>query len=326
MNSQWSCHMPSNIALIKYMGKEEGEGNLPLNPSLSWTLEHLKSHVTITMKTSGEDQWEPLPTDHPLVMDQKGVDKFLKHFQRIKKVYGLNQSFLIASGNNFPADCGIASSASSFAALTQGASMAFEELGHKKLSLLEKAQLSALGSGSSCRSFLPGLVEWEGGAKLKTLETRLKGLHHMVVIVGEGRKQVSSSKAHQRVKSSLLFEGRVGRSKARLAQFKKQLKPLDWAGLYETLWAEFWDMHALFETSQPSFGYFLKGSLQVLQEFRAFWETKGDGPLITMDAGPNIHLLWREDQVSLALECFEKFLKNRWTCLSDLPEVGFAQL
>ena len=35
---EWFAKAPSNIALIKYMGKKDAELNLPMNSSLSYTL------------------------------------------------------------------------------------------------------------------------------------------------------------------------------------------------------------------------------------------------------------------------------------------------
>lgn len=50
---------------------------------------------------------------------QKGQEKFLKFFALLKKEFKLSGFYQIESTNNFPSDCGLASSASSFAALTQ---------------------------------------------------------------------------------------------------------------------------------------------------------------------------------------------------------------
>lgn len=55
-------------------------------------------------------------------------------------------------------------------------------------------------------------------------------------------------------------------------------------------------MHALFETSKPAFGYLKPKSLEVLGLVARLWEDQKDGPLVTLDAGPNIHFLWRVDQ------------------------------
>ena len=85
-------------------------------------------------------------------------------------------------------------------------------------------------------------------------------------------------------------------------------------------------MHALFETSSPSFGYFEPQTLTLLNMAREYWLQNSDGPLVTMDAGPNVHLLWREDQQAHALDFFNKNLRGQWTCLSNMAEIGFAKL
>lgn len=60
-------------------------------------------------------------------------------------------------------------------------------------------------------------------------------------------------------------------------------------------------MHALFETANPSFGYMTSHSLALLNLVRELWSRDGDGPLVTMDAGPNVHLIWRSEQTPQAL-------------------------
>ncbi len=43
----WKASAPSNIALIKYMGKESGARNQAVNPSLSMTLADFRTTVEI---------------------------------------------------------------------------------------------------------------------------------------------------------------------------------------------------------------------------------------------------------------------------------------
>ncbi len=322
----WSGTKPSNIALIKYMGKSDIAFNKPSNGSLSWTLSHLYTQVTLTLSETAEDSWSPLQTDFPFAMSPTGLQKYLDHLKRIKELFSVQEVFHVKSGNNFPADCGIASSASSFAALTEAACRACSEIsGQENLSLLDQAKISALGSGSSCRSFLPNWVSWNG-EEVESVTTEIDELLHMVVIVASGAKKVSSSQAHKRVASSLLFEGRTSRVEQRLKDFLNHTTRQDWAKLFEISWAEFWDMHALFETSAPSFGYFEPQTLTILNLARDLWLKNNDGPLVTMDAGPNVHLLWREDQRAQALDFFEKRLSRQWACLSNMAEIGFAKL
>jgi diphosphomevalonate decarboxylase len=139
---------PSNIALIKYMGKTAAQGNLPTNASLSYAAEHLRTFVTIEDGT-GEDGWQPLEGFPVLQLSEFGQQKFLNHFRRLKKHWGIEGSHTVRSANNFPSDCGLASSASSFAALT----LATRQLTPQSVSLDELSRLSRQGSGSSCRCF-----------------------------------------------------------------------------------------------------------------------------------------------------------------------------
>jgi len=286
----WEASAPSNIALIKYMGKTTDGQNTGTNPSLSLTLPHLRSSVIIEKSAGAEDEWSSLD----------------KEFQ-LSEFGRQNQIFSIRSKNNFPSDCGIASSASSFAALTQCAVKAFLDLTAKNeqipvsvnstFSVLEQARLSRRGSGSSCRSFYDGFVEWDGGDGICTLESLQKKFWHQVFIVSDQQKKVSSSQAHLRVATSLLMSGRTERARIRLEALKTHLAiQWNWRELFEISWAEFWDMHSLFETAQPSFGYMTPQSLELLSAARDLWHNSDEGPLVTMDAGPNVHLLWQQSQ------------------------------
>ena len=326
---RWEASAPSNIALIKYMGKrnfstssaDPANVNVAVNPSLSWTLDHLRSFVQLELLSADEkqsDSWQSHP-QWPLEMSELGQQKYLAHLQRVKKIFSAEDYFFkIRSGNNFPADCGIASSASSFAALTLVAAQALSQLTKKPLPAPEiLADLSRQGSGSSCRSFFSGFVVWEERG-VRQLPTATK-LYHQVVIVSGDKKQVSSSQAHQRVQSSLLMKQREERVQLRFTSLCEQLlsSTADWKKLYELTWSEFWDMHALFETSEPAFGYMTSKSLEILTNVREYWQQKQDGPLVTMDAGPNVHLLWRQDQKSMAQEFSQK--NPQWKWIEEMP-------
>ena len=146
----WKSSAPSNIALIKYMGKEPG--NQATNPSLSMTLADFRTEVEIVRADAATDYWRPLPNSAPL--RESSTERFVKFFQRLKNDAGVTGSFELRSGNNFPSDAGLASSASSFAALTKTAYLAFSELTGRPLPKPEElARISRTGSGSSCRSF-----------------------------------------------------------------------------------------------------------------------------------------------------------------------------
>lgn len=306
---------PANIALIKYMGKIENTGNKPTNSSLSWTLENLRTFVRITKRDDlTQDQWKPLEQEGMTKMElsEKGVARFLAHFQAMKNQFGISGSFEIESANNFPSDCGLASSASSFAALTMASLQLFEKFNSQveDLSVMERAEISRKGSGSSCRSFFGPWALWfsEG---VRPVEFPMENLSHQVIVVENEKKEVSSSEAHKLVTTSPLFEGRPERAERRLAELMQALRDQDWQAAYQVTWDEFMDMHELFHTSTPSFRYINEASQEVLDYVKNIWNTEGDGPLVTMDAGPNVHLLYRADQAELAQRILRK-MAPRW--------------
>ena len=298
----WRSSAPSNIALIKYMGKSSPTENRPSNASLSYSLEHLRTAVQIERVDQEGDSWAPLvDPEYPekVTLSEQGQQRFVSHFAFLKKHWGLEGNYLLKSANNFPADCGLASSASSFAALTlAGAELARDQKPefHDQLERSSLSILSRQGSGSSCRSLFGPWSLWrDEGAE--EVEFPQGDLLHQAIIVEAGKKLVSSSEAHLRVTSSALFQGRRDRAETRLRELVTALKQGDWQRGFDLCWAEFWDMHALFETSEPSFGYMKPESLQVLDLVRHYWQSNGDGPWATMDAGANVHLLYRQDQL-----------------------------
>lgn len=300
MSRIWRGSAPSNIALIKYMGKTDTSGNRPTNRSLSFTLNGLRTHVELET-ISGKDRWEPLTGTGftKLELSEKGKARFLAHLARIKQKWDFEGGFLVRSANDFPSDCGLASSASSFAALTLVASQALAEITNRALpEARELAELSQQGSGSSCRSLFSPWSVWDGDGA-REIDLPYGDLVHQVVIVEDGRKDVSSSEAHVRVRLSPLFRGRPERAEERLEALVKALNAGDWDSAREISWAEFWDMHSLFETTRPAFGYMTPGSIEVLSFVRErLWKEAGDGPIVTMDAGANIHLLHRNERVA----------------------------
>lgn len=299
-------------------GKTGASGNRPTNTSLSYTLGHLNSVVEIELErgSGAVDTWEPLDELNGrrlarFEMSKKGVDRFLAHLARMKTHFAFTGAFKVRSANDFPSDCGLASSASSFAALTQATLAALSELtGCAPLSVAQAAEWSRQGSGSSCRSFFAPWSVWDAEGAHAADGLGYSDLIHQVIVVNEHKKAVSSSEAHLRVASSLLFAARPERAEQRVRDLMTCLRDRDWRAAFEITWAEFWDMHALFETSQPSFGYMTEGSLEVLRWVREnTWDAIGDGPLITMDAGPNVHLLFRggDEGRVMARRVLEKF-------------------
>ncbi len=150
--------------------------------------------------------------------------------------------------------------------------------------------ISRTGSGSSCRSFFSPWCAWEG-EKIGPVDSKLPELVDLVVVVDTGYKKISSSEAHKRVPASPLFADRPARVTRRMEELKRAMREGNFRRASEISWAELWDMHSLFHTSDPPFFYLTPLSLEVLRWSENRWEKKGHGPIATVDAGPNVHLL-----------------------------------
>src|SRR5439155_26260543 len=150
----------ANIALIKYMGKRDPARNEACNPSLSYTLPHLRTIVVVAPAAESRDRWQPLQRNEtePEPLTEQARERFLRYARKLCDLWGHPDPIIVQSASNFPADAGIASSASSFSALT----MAVASLLRRPESTEELARLSRAASGSSCRSFFGPWCVWDG--------------------------------------------------------------------------------------------------------------------------------------------------------------------
>lgn len=318
-NQTWCiASAPSNIALIKYMGKVDTATNKPTNSSLSWTLNSLRSFVRIKKNNQlNQDIWSALIDSElkPIQLSEIGSKKFMSFFQNLKMQFGLSGFYEIQSANNFPSDCGLASSASSFAALTLVTyKFARSVLDYPEKTDQELALISKSGSGSSCRSFFSPWAEWSAD-QVQAIELPYKNLNHMVILCDETIKVVSSSQAHKLVLTSDFFPGRIQRAEKRMTDLKSAFNSTNWLQAVDICWNEFWDMHNLFHTSKPAFQYMNGDCMNALLQLLALRNTNQDSPLITMDAGSNIHLLFNDDQKDLFKKYQSEFSKSYklWT-------------
>lgn len=310
---------PSNIALIKYMGKKDSSRNLPENSSLSMTLDRLCTYAEITRAATGSDvQWIAELPRHEAAknltvpqLSDNGRAKVLRHVQRSREAatdiltaFGLaadSSAFAggweLRSANTFPQGSGIASSASSFAAVTLASILACAKDPSAFCAMWERdpalraalARLARLGSGSACRSLDGPFVLWSG-EDVEVVKSGLPSLAHFVVLVSATEKKVSSSNAHLAVKTSPLWNGRASRAEERVAAVRAAIAQGDLAKIARISWNESWEMHSLFHTCAEPFTYWEPKTVEILQGLSPYIAEKSP-PIVTLDAGPNIHVI-----------------------------------
>ena len=222
-----TCIAPINIAVVKYWGKADEKYNIPLNPSLSITLDSndLCTKTTVRFDESLEDDQLWLNGKKEDISKNKRIQRCLHEARRLcrkrksdnERVIGNAEDLLkfkcaIESTNNFPTAAGLASSASGYACLAK----CLGELFELKVDL---TGLARLGSGSASRSMDGGFVKWNKGncpagtdsiAEQIAPESHWHDLRCLILVVSNKQKSVPSTEGMKRsVETSELLKHRV---------------------------------------------------------------------------------------------------------------------
>jgi len=285
----------SNIAFIKYWGNIDHDLRLPANSSISMNLRDL--HTTTTV------EWLPTISADSLTIngsdaDKKALDRVSAHLDRIRKRLDIDMFAKVQSVNNFPMGTGIASSASSFAALT----LAAVRGAGATLSERELSTIARCGSGSASRSIPSGFVEWHYGETHEDsyAETFVDydywDLVDVIAIVSKTHKKTGSFQGHSTADTSILQKARVTTASDRLQSVKTAIQDRDFLRFANDVEEDSNLMHAVMMTSRPPLFYWQPISIKLMTAIREWRETEGIQVCYTLDAGPNVHCICiRED-------------------------------
>jgi len=314
---------PSNIAFLKYWGKEDEKLQWPSNNSLSMTLSECQT-FTKAYAREGLEKFS-FKKEEGNKQDNSFNLKVIKHLEFLKKKYQFPSFLEVSTHNNFPTASGVASSASGFAALTLAAiaawteSSSFEELEEKGFSRETLAHLARVGSGSAGRSLFGGYVVWEKGASSE--EQRFRSflpkshwdLADTIVILSQEEKSLSSREAHKRVPTSPLFSVRLSGLCERQMLFAQALEKKDIKSLGALLEAESLEIHFILMTAMEPFSYLKDNTLEFLSWLRNLRQETHLEVYFTIDAGANVHVICELSE----REKFLFYLKR------DFPKTSF---
>jgi diphosphomevalonate decarboxylase len=302
---------PSNIALVKYWGKYGIQ--LPKNASISFTLNNAftETSVKYVAKTTDDKQLDINfffeGQENPKFADkiQKFLESIIPHFPFLPYF-----SLEINSSNSFPHSTGIASSASSMAALALCLTDIENALdgGLRPHEFFEKASMIArLGSGSACRSLFPYLSVWgkhttipfssnEHGIPFHdTVHPVFKTFKDAILIVSSDEKSVSSRAGHALMDGNPFAESRYQQAETHLSDLITYLKEGNLEKFGEIVENEALTLHALMMCSTPSYMLMLPNTLKIIDLIKTYRTEKGVPLYFTLDAGPNVHLLYDEE-------------------------------
>jgi diphosphomevalonate decarboxylase len=163
-----------------------------------------------------------------------------------------------------------------------------------------------LGSGSACRSVFPSFALWgrlEGVPNSTDCNAiplhdkfhpAYQSLRDAVLLVDSSKKQVSSTAGHELMNDHEFKDVRISQANKHLSQLLEVMKAGDHQRFFELIEKEALSLHALMMTSDPSFILLHPNSLSVIAKIRAFRQQSGLAIGFTIDAGPNIHLIYFE--------------------------------
>lgn len=306
MNYTWRS--PSNIALVKYWGKHGTQ--LPNNSSISFTLSNAFSETSVSYENKGTDTgkidieflFEGNKNDSFQLRIEKFLTSVLPHFPFLTSL-----KLKIASTNSFPHSTGIASSASAMSALALGlCSIEKELIGSLQSNeeFLKKASIiSRLGSGSACRSVYPHLAIWgknEGVEKssddyaipFTEAAPIYTSFHDSILIVSSDEKKVSSTAGHELMHTNIFADTRYKQANTNTIEIIDALKSGDLEKFGRIAEEEALTLHALMMTSNPSYILLQPESLKLISLIRNYRNSTKLPVYFTIDAGPNIHLLY----------------------------------
>ena len=319
-SSSWTS--PSNIALVKYWGKHAIQ--LPNNPSISITLEQSVTRMKVTTTDKkGHDSF-----DVTVYFDNETSPSFTpKITQFFDKIVGdypflSDYGFVIHSSNTFPHSAGIASSASSMSALSLCIIDIANDLGYDIINPIKEAsRLSRIASGSASRSLFGGMASWGENSAIQDSSnlwaTPFKDFHPVfdemndsILIVSSEKKNVSSSVGHQLMVGNPYAEARYNQANENMSEIVAHMRSgnLDaWGTIVED---EALTLHALMMTSKPSFILLKPNTLAIIEVIRAYRKDTGIPVYFTIDAGPNIHLLYPKNVTASVHQFINESLKQ----------------
>lgn len=293
----------ANVALAKYWGKRAEGLNLPFTGSISVTLAGLETEAAVALRPRlSRDEVrlnrQPAP--------QREAERIARFLDLVRERAGAAVRAEVALSSNFPVAAGLASSASTFAALAVAAAHAFGlSLDARELSLLARR-----GSGSAARSIHGGFVEWlrgeadDGGDShaLQVAPAEHWPLGVVVAVTDEGQKKISSREGMAlAVRQSPFFAAWVETHAADMEAIRSGISQRDLTRVGEAAEHNCLKMHAASLAAQPALLYWTPATLAAIHRVREL-RAEGLEAYFTIDAGPQVKILCRAEERSRVAE------------------------
>lgn len=320
---------PVNIAVIKYWGKRNEELILPLNDSVSATLDTnimcAKTSVCASPDFGEDTIW--LNGKKESFCNQRLQNCLREIKNRAANEKSVDIVFLswkvhVCSENNFPTAAGLASSAAGYACLVSALAKLYKVKS-------DVSSIARLGSGSACRSVYGGFVRWHAGVKSDgsdSIATQVADSKHwpemraLILVVGDSKKKISSTKGMKiSTETSDLLKYRVEHCvPKRTEEICQAIKERNYDKFAEITMKESNQFHAICLDSYPPFVYVTEVSYKIIELVHTYNEVCGEVKVAyTFDAGSNACLYLLEKEVPKALSLIKYIFP------SSTPDDGY---
>lgn len=312
----------TNIALIKYWGKADEDLILPMNNSLSVSLERFYTETKVTFSESYTEDTLVLNGETVNAAESKKITRFM---DMLRAKTNTTLYSYIESENFVPTAAGLASSASAYAALASACNEALQ-LGWSDKEL---SRLARRGSGSASRSIFGGFVEWEKGYDDTTsysfpidADRWEDDLAMIFVVINNKSKKVSSRAGMSLTRdTSRFYQYWLDHVDEDIAAVKEAISRKDFKGLGEVIEANGLRMHATNLGAQPPFTYLVPESYQAMEVVHQCREL-GYPCYFTMDAGPNVKILVERHNQAHVIEQLHQHFEPHQIIASDITRSG----
>ncbi|GAB2662126.1 diphosphomevalonate decarboxylase [Nocardia goodfellowii] len=301
-----------NMALVKYWGKRDEALILPVNSSLSMTLNIFPTTTRVTV----------IPRSHrdAIILNGREADhvtrqRIVRFLDLVRRLADRHERVAVDTTNTVPTGAGLASSASGFAALAAAASTAFGlRLDQRALS-----RLARRGSGSACRSIFGGFVIWHGGKGFgpradegcfaEPIAAERDWALVIALVDSEPKKISSRAAMRHTLTTSPLYLPWAAAATADLAHMRVAIEQDDLVAAGRIAEHNALGMHAALLAARPAIRYLSPRSLQVLDRVEQV-RAAGTPAYATIDAGANVAVL-----------CARTDVPRVAAALQELPDV-----
>lgn len=291
--------------LVKYHGLKDTAKRIPYHDSISVATAPIHTHTTVSLQdtTKGDDTG----TLDGAPLEGRPLERITHVLDAIRRIAKDDRRAHITSRNDFPAQVGLGSSASGFAALSVAAAEAYGlELSAQRVSAIARR-----GAGSAARSVTGWISQWvapkPGQGDEASVSRVLPGARDipLVTLAALVPCHEPTEGVHRDVLTSPFFKARLEYIEGALDRMRVAVASGDLPEIGRTAEADTLNLHAVTMTSQHARITWRPATIAVMHEVRRLREEEDLPCWFSIDTGATVYvntMAEAKNRVKAALE------------------------